>query len=62
MYSLLRDLFIYLVFVVALCQVTYSHLDPQSYHVRKSMEDIFIHGDYGMHNTAKGKFPFTKVS
>lgn len=61
MYSLLRDLFIYLVFVVALCQVTYSHLDPQSYHVRKSMEDIFIHGDYGMHNTAKGKFPFTKI-
>lgn len=47
MYSLLRDIFLYLLFVVALCQVTYSHMDPKSIYVRNSMEDTFVYASYG---------------
>ena len=56
MYNLLRDLFIYVMFVIALCQVSYSHLDPQSFFVRKAVEDTFVHGAYG------GKMALNNVS
>lgn len=56
MYNLIREIVIYLLFVVALCQVTYSQMDPASYDVRRSMENVFVNGHYG------GEVPFSSVS
>ena len=47
MYGIVKDILIYAVFVIALCQVSYSHLDPKSYMVRKGLEDTFVSGSYG---------------
>lgn len=55
MYGLLKDIVIYFLFVMALCTVSYTHLDPQSYQFKKGMEDTFISAVYG------GDTQFTEV-
>ncbi|XP_065682979.1 polycystin family receptor for egg jelly isoform X2 [Hydra vulgaris] len=42
MYDMMRDFVIYVMFVIALCQVTYSFMDSRSYMVQKSLDNIFI--------------------
>ena len=42
MYNLMRDFVIYIMFVFALCQVTYSFMDSRSYMVRESLNNVFV--------------------
>ena len=56
MYGIVKDIFIYAIFVVALCFVSYNHLDPKSYRFRKGIEDNLVSAAYG------GDKEFTSVS
>ncbi len=56
MYGIVKDIFIYFIFVIALCTVSYTHLDPKSYQFKKGLEDTFISASYG------GDVVFTDVS
>ena len=47
MYGIVKDIFIYAIFVVALCTVSYDHLDPRSYMFRKGIEDNIASAAYG---------------
>ncbi len=47
MYGIVKDILIYFIFVMALCTVSYTHLDPKSFQFKKGLEDTFISGAYG---------------
>ena len=55
MYGIVKDIFIYAVFVFALCFVSYNHVDPKSYRFRKGIEDNLVSAAYG------GDMEFTSV-
>lgn len=56
MYGIVKDIAIYAIFVVALCFVSYNHLDPKSYIFRKGIEDNLVSATYG------GDMEFSSVS
>eukprot|EP00794_Sanderia_malayensis_P014077 gene14077-15546_t len=56
MYSIVKDIVIYFIFVTALCTVSYTHLDPRSYQFKKGLEDTFVSAAYG------GDMAFSDIS
>ena len=47
MTAIIKEVVLYVFFVASLCIVSYSHRDPTSFQIRRSMEDAFINNVYG---------------
>ena len=56
MNAIIKEVALYVFFIVCLCIVSYSHRDPTSFAFRQTMFDTFVEGVYG------GKKSFSSVS
>lgn len=62
MYSIIRELIMYFLWLYMLMMVAYGNRDPYSYKMNANYKDMFIRGAYAMDDAKMDQFHFRKVN